>query len=1170
MGKEHWTGFQLQRLEMTYDDVILSNWLMINDRQPKIYRDIELKKLCSNEFPDIPYRDLIDNLRFKGIVEQTVRNEYKLTKKGLVARSKFPILYSLNNPHVDNTIKTNPEEWVWFRKLCNYYRQCTEYDEQNDQYLYIDEKCNQRTVQEGSSIYMIPKAMPYEWLRLPEKGTSKEIELSYTKDSSYAAGMFMADNDESEIFIGYPIVGHVIRKKRPNDKFDVFYTPVCQIPAEVINDGSSRNNKLKLKLDFKRAFLNPMWIEKSIPFDNKGIVDKLEEICYEEVADSPIPVVNLKKLLPLVLEQSYHIESIDKFDMVSLDQINPKMKKSCNHKLFNTAVVFQSEALHYSKVLKKELNYIANEATDEELDRTALAYLFRAHPFHEENGYRTSVPFIDTNQEQSEAVELAMNSHVAVVQGPPGTGKTQMAVNLIANSVFSGESVLFTSNNHQALNAIRDRADNLFKDIPLVQFVSSFDDPNQVSWFNVDLKQFNNDILCNRLTSSDSDINITHSLEMISKLKEKYEVWNDFYSEYLAFENKVEENIKRCLFSLQKEYKPDVLSILEDLFSKEASLLKDKYSFLDRILFRTKKLKKERAENIEWMSREFPNLYKETLSEFSYDIDKLRSSIDDAKRFYNLAINAKEELNAKYSEMLNLPNWEKGFKEYVADYENLKSNCAEAFTFRYYNRAGTGYSDSELNAISIKQRVLGVKGDRGLKRAKEHSAKLRHQQSDDDYCGEIERVKDIYHLVPAWAVTLLSLSRAYPCVPGIVDQAIVDESSQCLPATLIPVLFRAKRVVVVGDENQLQPITSIKKKTHQMILKYNRMSDEDENLYYLGHSAYDIAKYNRDKKYSIMLKEHFRCSPEIANFINHNVYNNQMRIRSHKSSQFSHALEWIDVKDNLNGEIVEAGNRVRELIQNGYEGSIGIITPLSSIAQSIEEYLVNNKLYERVNRCSTVYSFQGGEEDVIILVLGLNSETKRGQRWYIEESGKNSENLLNVAISRAKKLLLVIGDKEEASQSESRIIRGLASYDPKNFIKHLPVCESPYEQMLVDELDRHGIEYKIQYPVNGRYLDIAIFTENSKIDIEVDGITYHTDKNGRRKMDDIIRDEEIMVRGYLILRFWSKELDDYMEECIERIKDTMKYGTVQDAYEWRANLKSSAPSKANRSRKRSC
>lgn len=1149
---------------MIYDK-LLENWVMYSNTEPKIYKFSELKALIDSFMPDIPLKDAINKLLSDGIVTQTVLNEYRLTDKGLKRRKQYPlVMQGKKQKREENYTKTNPEEWLWFRKLCNYYSQCTEYDERGDHLLFLDDKCTAKTVHEGSSVFMIPKQLPYRWLSLPRSGTSKDIELTYTKDQTYAASCFMANRDEAETFIGYPIVGHRIKNSYSNNKYDVFFTPVCQVPAEYVYDSLAEKNTIKLRLDFKRAFLNPMWIEKSVPLEYQQMVKELEENSYKSrgILTNPIPIVDLEQLLPLALSPSYSISDTRCFDMVSPDQVIPKMKDSVNHQLFNTAVIFQDEALRYSKVLKKELNYIANEATDSELDNTALAYLFRKHPFEEEKSYRISVPFIDSNQEQTSAVELALNSHVAVVQGPPGTGKTQMAVNLIANSVFNGESVLFTSNNHQAINAIRNRADNLFENLPLVQFVSSAENKDSVtSWFDVDLNPFNDEIAYKQEAVSAQNDTITHSLTILSKLREKYDVWNDFYTGYVAAEKEYEDNIKRCKSILVKEYESDDLATEQELFDRELSLVKDKYSFWDKLFFRVNKLRKKREEDIAWLQSEFNRLYKETLSDFSYDTSSLKLKIDDAKHYCRKAAEAEKVLKLKYSELSSLPDWSSGYKEFKIDYEALKENGHEAFFFRYYNRLDYGYSDEFMENLKVQQKVIGEKGGRGFDMASSHSKKLRRQQQDDAYYEKLEAIKTIYKFIPAWASTLLSVSRAFPCIPGIVDQAIVDESSQCLPATIIPVLFRAKRVAVIGDENQFQPITSLKKKTHEMILKYNKMEDSDEPVYYVDHSAYDIAQYHRARKYQIMLKEHFRCSPDIANFINATVYDNSMRIRTNELSfnnpyQNKQAFEWIDVQDNINQEILEAGKRVKELADNNYKGSIGIITPLAVTAENIRKHLYDNNLLEYVDKCDTTYSFQGGEEDLIIFVLGLTSKMKHGQRWYVEESGKGSENLLNVSISRAKALLLVIGDKSIARSSSSRIIRSLANYNPYNNRKRLPVCESVYESMLVSALNKNGIEHQIQYPLVGRFLDVAIITDTCKIDVEVDGYRFHTNKNGTRKSDDWLRDNQIEACGWLVLRFWSYDLRDYMDECIKRIKETMATGTVSDETEWRAQLPS--------------
>jgi hypothetical protein len=52
---------------------------------------------------------------------------------------------------------------------------------------------------------------------------------------------------------------------------------------------------------------------------------------------------------------------------------------------------------------------------------------------------------------------------------------------------------------------------------------------------------------------------------------------------------------------------------------------------------------------------------------------------------------------------------------------------------------------------------------------------------------------------PLWAVTNLSIGSRIPLIPGLYDLAILDEASQCDIPSAIPIIFRAKRVGVVGD-----------------------------------------------------------------------------------------------------------------------------------------------------------------------------------------------------------------------------------------------------------------------------------------------------------------------------------------------------------------------------------
>lgn len=61
------------------------------------------------------------------------------------------------------------------------------------------------------------------------------------------------------------------------------------------------------------------------------------------------------------------------------------------------------------------------------------------------------------NESQKKAVENALLHQVSIIQGPPGTGKTQTILNIIANLVMAGKSVLVVSNNNSAVDNVEEK-----------------------------------------------------------------------------------------------------------------------------------------------------------------------------------------------------------------------------------------------------------------------------------------------------------------------------------------------------------------------------------------------------------------------------------------------------------------------------------------------------------------------------------------------------------------------------------------------------------------------------------------------------------------------------------------------------------------------------------------
>ena len=88
-----------------------------------------------------------------------------------------------------------------------------------------------------------------------------------------------------------------------------------------------------------------------------------------------------------------------------------------------------------------------------------------------------------------------------------------------------------------------------------------------------------------------------------------------------------------------------------------------------------------------------------------------------------------------------------------------------------------------------------------------------------------------------------------------------------------------------------------------------------------------------------------------------------------------------------------------------------------------------------------------------------------------------------------------------------------------------------------------GLEPHPQYEIAGRRLDFALFSQRDgqeiRLDVEVDGRTWHMDPDGGRKPDDLWRDHQFRSLGWAVRRFWVHELRDNMEECLDLIEQDL-------------------------------
>ena len=120
-----------------------------------------------------------------------------------------------------------------------------------------------------------------------------------------------------------------------------------------------------------------------------------------------------------------------------------------------------------------------------------------------------------------------------------------------------------------------------------------------------------------------------------------------------------------------------------------------------------------------------------------------------------------------------------------------------------------------------------------------------------------------------WACTALSMQRNFPLEPRLFDLAIIDEASQRGLAVALPLAYRAKRLAVIGDPNQLTPIVTLPDRRLRAIAASERLDDNDlvdRGLHYKEGSTYRAFECvaEREEGQPVVLDEHYRSHPYIA------------------------------------------------------------------------------------------------------------------------------------------------------------------------------------------------------------------------------------------------------------------------------------------------------------------
>jgi superfamily I DNA and/or RNA helicase len=259
---------------------------------------------------------------------------------------------------------------------------------------------------------------------------------------------------------------------------------------------------------------------------------------------------------------------------------------------------------------------------------------------------------------------------------------------------------------------------------------------------------------------------------------------------------------------------------------------------------------------------------------------------------------------------------------------------------------------------------------------------------------------------------------------------LIDEAGQAPPQQAAGAIWRAKRTVVVGDPMQLEPVVTLPWGGQQALL---RLFDVPEGWAPSRTSVQRVA--DRLACYGTLLpgagssesgpiwvgtplRVHRRCDRPMFETSNAIAYDGLMVFGTRGRTPFPGRDRWYDVRSgDARGHWIPAeGDQLaallHELLTDGVEaGRIRVLSPFRQVAA--EAAGVHRQVFgescsadDRRKWVGTVHTMQGREADVVILVLGGNPLRPAARAF-----ATRTPNLLNVAVTRARRRLYVIGNR---------------------------------------------------------------------------------------------------------------------------------------------------------------
>ncbi len=713
---------------------------------------------------------------------------------------------------------------------------------------------------------------------------------------------------------------------------------------------------------------------------------------------------------------------------------------------------------------------------------------------------------------QLNVIKNVENSRLVSVFGPPGTGKSQTIVNLAAHLIANGKTVLVASRMDKAVDVVAERLNEL--GAPFLALRAG-----RLN-YQRELSMQLQDLLANKVDLDEGAENtllcdvsdMEELLKAISELEKKSEKIIKLEEEWTG----VNEQIK--LEELQHQ---NPLYIKRVLKGDEISTIESTIKTL--------------SENLEksgfWAglkNHSSLGTLKKILGLKNFDVSNenlsvLQTELEFAKLVYNA-----RKIETEIQKIGNIHV----FAEQIRNMKKKQKRLAIDILKSKRRSALKG-----LMQDPVKRQRLFVHSKSLVERKKNLQNRLL----------ETEDFRPLLEAFPCWCVTTYAVSGSLPLKPGLFDVVIIDEASQCDIASCFPVLYRAKKAVVVGDDKQLPHLSFLEKAKEQSFMSQYGINDRYQLMWrFRTNSMFDLANYY--SMHPVLLDEHFRSLPPIINYSNKEFYGGRIRVMR-RNDDTEKVIETIVVPDgkvdfdatrNL-PEIEALVKKLHEIVVEDERKnpenpvSIGIISPFRaqvdqlkiSVAKVLSEHMMEKHQIE----IGTAHTFQGDERDIMLISWAYANNSFPQSLIFLQKP-----NLFNVAITRARYRMInfISKDPRELPEGILRNYLGFVQeYEDRYTLKNSDdfdenIYKNSFEKEVAEAFRTIGHKVTCGVEIAGLSADLVV---DDKYVVECDGVEDKTPS----KVSNMKKQTIIERSGMKVSRISQREWQYSPKACIDRV-----------------------------------